>query len=101
MPTPEACTSAAMQKRGLKELADSLTAVIKTLNDLPHYHDIEGRKLEYWTDGMNFEEWVANWGMAKNYSERLLGLVQKWAKFDNINLTDAPVVAAQEETDGA
>lgn len=91
-----------MQKRGLKELADSLTAVLIGLHDLPMYTEIEGRRLDSWTDGVNVQEWLQLSVDAKHSVDRMKGMVQRWAQADGISLQkDGAFDARQEESDGA
>lgn len=82
-----------MQKRGLDELADSLTAALETVLNLPDYDGIEGRASNTFWEGMDFYEWMTRTTQARSQLEQLSRLVSKWQRWKQMD--------NKEESDGA
>lgn len=82
-----------MQKRGLDELADSLTAALEIVLNLPDFDQIEGRESRTFWDGVDFEEWLARGTQARSQLEQMSRLVSKWQKWKKLD--------NKEESDGA
>lgn len=82
-----------MQKRGLDELADSLTAALEIVLNLPDFDQIEGRESRTFWDGADFYEWMTRTSRSRSELEQLSRLVSKWQKWKKLD--------NKEESDGA
>ncbi len=82
-----------MQKRGLDELADSLTAALEIVLNLPDFDQIEERESRTFWDGVDFQEWLARGTQARSHLEQMSRLVSKWQKWKKLD--------NKEESDGA
>lgn len=82
-----------MQKRGLDELADSLTAALQIVRNLPDYDAIETRKIDDFRDGADWYEWMQRTTQVSSDLEQMLRRVNGWQKCKQMN--------TKEESDGA
>lgn len=82
-----------MQKRGLDELADSLTAALQIVLNLPDYDAIETRKIDDFRDGADWYEWMQRTTQVSSDLEQMLRRVNGWQKWKKLN--------TKEESDGA
>ena len=82
-----------MQKKGLDELADSLTAALQIVLNLPDYDAIETRKIDDFRDGADWYEWMQRAHHTSSNLEQMLRMVNGWQKWKKMN--------TKEESDGA